>query len=930
MKSFRRLLASILMIALVSNSAFASTFIVTSDLDSSDASPGNGFCDIGGTICTLRAAIEEANALAGADTINFTTGNRSLTPGSTMTISSQVTIDGTTAGAGNKVALDGNDGTFAALTLDGNSDGTIVKALYIYDYGTAMGNSGIGIDIQSGANNIDIGSATVGEGNVIGLQTDGTTTDGNNKGIRSAGTNIRIRENIISANTMAGIEFITGAQDSIVTRNCIGGNVDCNADRGNTFSGISVIGSGTLDGGDGGTEGLDIGDTSSTGNTIIGNDMYGVSIGDNDVTAGGRSGTVRFQGNNVGMNSSGTAIGNTMHGFFVDNDSDDLTIYVGDDDDATNIGSELNLFGSNGGDCINILEGSSVVIAGNTIGLNASDVARGCTGSGIEIGDNDDYPTTVRIGSDNDSSDSATQNNNEVNTIASNSDGGIKILNAQTVTIAGNSIGVGSSGTSNRGNTGFAIKVSAPFLSTLNIGYGGSATNSSGYNFIGYTTNSSTTGTVSIETTANAAAVEIKGTFVGRANDFASAIGNAPLAGINLSAAANYILGADNDGTNETTEFNVIAGNAGDGIRIADGALTAILSGNRIGVVSSSFFSDWITASANGTAGTVGSMNGVKVNSNTLTSLTLGTTRNIIGANPEHGLLVSNMAIGGTLNSQAVYFGVGNDGTTDLGNGGDGIHIEAAAAANGVTFNVGSTTASMGNVISGNTGDGVEFAGTNTSTLNVLQNTIGLNAAGTAALLNGGSGVKLANSFSTANVGDGTSSGRNIISGNSAYGVNATSGNVSIKGNYIGTNAAGTSSIVNTLGSVVATSTNGSISGLAIGSGTGQNTIDNTTLSGVTLSGVDTTNIMDGENTWMDSIGPFALTGASYYWWYKSATEYGPKQCYDGYDNDSDTRTDYPNDLGCDGRQDDAEAGESTASNSGGAVVYIAPAATCC
>src|SRR5207244_9879942 len=44
--------------------------IVNSTADTSDSSPGDGVCD-GGGICTLRAAIEEANATPGADVINF-------------------------------------------------------------------------------------------------------------------------------------------------------------------------------------------------------------------------------------------------------------------------------------------------------------------------------------------------------------------------------------------------------------------------------------------------------------------------------------------------------------------------------------------------------------------------------------------------------------------------------------------------------------------------------------------------------------------------------------------------------------------------------------------------------------------------------------------------------------------------------------------
>ena len=94
--------------------ALAPTLAVNSTGDAGDAVPGNGLCDTGGTNsqgateCTLRAAIEEANALAGADTIEFdipTTESGysasplayTITPASVFAdIVDEVTIDGTT------------------------------------------------------------------------------------------------------------------------------------------------------------------------------------------------------------------------------------------------------------------------------------------------------------------------------------------------------------------------------------------------------------------------------------------------------------------------------------------------------------------------------------------------------------------------------------------------------------------------------------------------------------------------------------------------------------------------------------------------------------------------------------------------------------------------------------------------------------------
>jgi CSLREA domain-containing protein len=52
------------------------TFTVNSTGDASDATPGDGVCDDGGGNCTLRAAIQEANANPGQDTVNVSVGSR--------------------------------------------------------------------------------------------------------------------------------------------------------------------------------------------------------------------------------------------------------------------------------------------------------------------------------------------------------------------------------------------------------------------------------------------------------------------------------------------------------------------------------------------------------------------------------------------------------------------------------------------------------------------------------------------------------------------------------------------------------------------------------------------------------------------------------------------------------------------------------------
>lgn len=77
---FRNLVAIGLALAW-GGSAHAAFFVVNSAADVPDAAPGNGVCDpvnaVGNT-CTLRAAIMEANALAGPDTIGLASGNYEL------------------------------------------------------------------------------------------------------------------------------------------------------------------------------------------------------------------------------------------------------------------------------------------------------------------------------------------------------------------------------------------------------------------------------------------------------------------------------------------------------------------------------------------------------------------------------------------------------------------------------------------------------------------------------------------------------------------------------------------------------------------------------------------------------------------------------------------------------------------------------------
>lgn len=73
-------LAAAMLLAWISGPVWGADFVVNSGADEPDDNPGNGVCETasGSGTCSLRAAIQEANALAGADTVSVTAGTWTL------------------------------------------------------------------------------------------------------------------------------------------------------------------------------------------------------------------------------------------------------------------------------------------------------------------------------------------------------------------------------------------------------------------------------------------------------------------------------------------------------------------------------------------------------------------------------------------------------------------------------------------------------------------------------------------------------------------------------------------------------------------------------------------------------------------------------------------------------------------------------------
>jgi hypothetical protein len=74
-----RFCMTLLALSLSASSGFAADFGVTTQLDAPDSEPGDGVCATGEGACSLRAAVQEANALPGHDVIVLPAGLFALT-----------------------------------------------------------------------------------------------------------------------------------------------------------------------------------------------------------------------------------------------------------------------------------------------------------------------------------------------------------------------------------------------------------------------------------------------------------------------------------------------------------------------------------------------------------------------------------------------------------------------------------------------------------------------------------------------------------------------------------------------------------------------------------------------------------------------------------------------------------------------------------
>ena len=799
----------------------AATFTVNSTGDVSDPTP-DGTCDSGAGVCTLREAIEEANALAGGDVITFTVSgvivkDPALSP--FLTATEAVLIDGESSPAfvsspvvtlnGFTLELEGAGGSevrgleIVGSAADGvyiDSPSNIVRRNWIGDVrgGVFSGNFGHGIevDVGGGAGNVIEGNYISGNlsagiqngndgglsiaGNVIGLRTDGITPSPNfANGINVLGDNATVggalaaQRNVISNNV--GVQVYIGplVQSTVVQGNYIGTNVAGTAGSTNFTAthGVEQHGNGTL----------------IKGNVISGNPRTGISLPEN-----GNLGTV-IESNLIGLQPNGTTP--LTNG--------DQGIEVVDEDGALIGGAsaaERNVITGNTTYAIEIgAAADGTVIKSNFIGTDSS----GNVAIPPPL-----LETIVVFGTNTDIGGALAGN-----VISGGSGvGSIAILGNGT-DVFDNWIGIGSDG---------ATPISGPVIGTVTNGiYVAAANTRIGLAGLGNTIGNHGADGIHIVTTASATAIE----------------GN--LIGVRVSgatAAPNLSDGIENHGTTTLITNNLISGNGGHGIHLPDdGSAGTIIRSNSIGLNGAQ-----TAAVPNNLTGIYVAEDGVQIGNSVLEGNTIaGNVRsgidvrstatgtqilgNFIGVNQlappaaigngEHGIwvrgtdtLIGNGAATRNVIGGNTTAGVHVEGANTLIRGNHiGTHPTGAMLGNIVGIAVvGATNTTiggpgLGNYIANNSTDGISLL--SASGVSVQGNHIGLDTSGADAG-NLGAGIRISGGSA---IGIGDTTAGNVISGNDGWGIEDVGGtsNLTIAGNTVGLNPAGTIAVPNSDGGVL-------------------------------------------------------------------------------------------------------------------------------
>ena len=416
-------------------------YVVNSTGDNADSNVGDGTCDDGTGDCTLRAAIEEANAVARLDAIIFSipsAGPHTIQPASALPpITKPATINGyteqgaapatRTTPATLMIELDGSIAGSGTNGLEISlADNCLVRGLVINRF------DGAGINLLSSNNLI--------HGNYIGTDVGGTAALGNGTGIAIDGNNNRIgtrnprARNLISGNVANGIEI--EGDGNVVQGNFIGTDKNGTTSLGNGSDGVCTTQSGS-------PENNRIGGIArGAGNLISGNTANGISLfGVGDIV----------QGNFIGTDKTGTvALGNSENGVLVHGDN----ISIGGPTRRAR-----NIISANGANGIKITFATGTAVKGNFIGTDVTGTVvdpDGIPFSGDELGNSENGVEVTSVG-DNNTIGGTTPGARNI--ISGNRDGIDINTGATGNQVQGNYVGTDVTGTIDLGNFGEGVSI---------------------------------------------------------------------------------------------------------------------------------------------------------------------------------------------------------------------------------------------------------------------------------------------------------------------------------------------------------------------------------------------------------------------------------------------------------------------------------------
>lgn len=371
--------------------AAGTTFLVNSTGDQWDAKTGDGICRTSANTCTLRAAIQEANGQAGANTINFAipgTGPFLIQLGSRLPAladkSGPTTIDGySQSGASpNTTAAPGPDNAVIKIQIAGNgpdgfegvvitSGGNTVKGLSLYNLGreiwiyrTGAGAAGniiqgnfVGTDATGTFVSPTLG--TIGHGMHIEQDSPNTLIGGTNPADR----------NVISGSARTGIGMWHGATDNtIIYGNIIGLSPHGDRDVPNRKHGVDM---------NFGVSGTIVGGTApGQVNVISGNDDDGVEVSHTTGTANNTV-TGNYIGTSLDGNSAPVYTANKNTGVYLE-------------DGVTGNIVQNNLIAHNAKGGVTIINGpnglpSGNIVRNNRIGMTKNGTVAGNGNQGVQV-----------------------------------------------------------------------------------------------------------------------------------------------------------------------------------------------------------------------------------------------------------------------------------------------------------------------------------------------------------------------------------------------------------------------------------------------------------------------------------------------------------------------------------------------------------------